>query len=148
MLWLSVFAVAWWSASLLWWLVLDEWLAANPGPLLTTLMIIRNLTCGVLMTKLITAPMQTWFKNSPYLIAKSLVGEEAEICSYDATPEHGQAKFKTGAAPLLLNVRTDGPHLLKGTRVWITYYDSDRRIYLVSPTTTDSTQSLFNGNAS
>ena len=68
--------------------------------------------------------------------SKSLIGKEAEISSYEATSEHGQVKYKTDAAPLLLNVRTDGPHLEKGTRVWITHYDPKRRVYIVSATTT------------
>jgi hypothetical protein len=78
-----------------------------------------------------------WFADSGSVDSKSLIGQEAEICSYDATPENGQAKFKTGASPLLLNVRTDVPRLEKGTRVWITHYDSVKRVYHVSPTTTD-----------
>jgi len=147
-LWLCVFAITWWGASITWWLALDDWLVKDPGPLLTAVLVVRNLACGVFLTKFITAPMQGWFQNTPQLNAQSLLGSEAEICSYDATPEHGQAKFKTGAAPLLLNVRTDGPHLPKGTRVWITYYDSQRRVYLVSPTTTDDSQSLSHGNTS
>ncbi len=147
-LWLSVFAIAWWGSSITWWFALDDWLLKQPGALLTTGLIARNVVCGLLLTKFITAPMQGWFQTTPQLNAQSLLGAEAEICSYDATPEHGQAKYKTGAAPLLLNVRTDGPHLCKGTRVWITYYDSQRRVYLVSPTTTESSQSLSSGKTS
>lgn len=148
-LWLSVFAIAWWGISVLGWFLLDDWLVGKPGRLMTAGLIVRNLVGGLILTKYVTAPMQGWFRNSPHLDAPSLLGAEAEIASYDATPEHGQAKFRTGGAPLLLNVRTDGPHLPKGTRVWITYYDSKRRIYLVSPTTTnDSSPSLSHGNES
>jgi len=79
--------------------------------------------------------MRGWFLANSFE-SKSLIGQEAEISSYDASPENGQVKFKTNGAPLLLNVRTDGPHLAKGTRVWITHYDSTKRLYIVSPTTT------------
>ena len=147
-LWLGVFAITWWTVSVVWWLVLDDWLAHDPGPVVTFGMIARNLICALPLTKWFTQPMQGWFQSSQGLTAKSLIGAEAEICSFDATPENGQAKFKTDAAPLLLNVRTDGPHLTKGTRVWITYYDSQRRIYLVSPTTTDSTSPNSHGPTS
>jgi len=138
MLWLGVFAISWWSVSLVWWLSLDDWLTPNPSSLVTIGLIARNVICTLPMVKLLTTPMQGWFANTNQLNSKSLIGQEAEISSYDATPENGQAKYKTGAAPLLLNVRTDGPHLTKGTRVWITHYDTKKHIYLVSPTTTDS----------
>ncbi|MFN7733080.1 MAG: hypothetical protein ACK5OB_14370 [Pirellula sp.] len=147
-LWLSVFALTWWATSVTWWFTVDPWIVAKLGPFANIVLIARNIAFGLLLTKILTAPMQGLFRNTPQLNAKSLVGEEAEICSYDATPQHGQAKFKTDGAPLLLNVRTDGPHLPKGTRVWITYYDSEHRVYLVSPTTTDSFPSPLNGNAS
>jgi hypothetical protein len=67
-----------------------------------------------------------------------LIGEEAEIWSYDATVSHGQARFKTDGAPLLLNVKTDGPTLVKGTKVWIAHYDETTRVYIVSATTTNN----------
>ncbi len=139
LLWLGVFTLTWWTTSVAWWMVVDEWLFKAPGTLTTALLVVRNIACALPLTKLLTQPMVKLFSDTSSLDSKSLIGEEAEICSFDATPENGQAKYKTGAAPLLLNVRTDGPHLIKGTRVWITHYDPNRRIYLVSPTTTDST---------
>lgn len=147
-LWISVFALTWWATSVTWWLTVDPWLAAKLGPFSTIVLIVRNIVIGLLLTKVLTAPMQGLFRTTPELNAKSLVGEECEICSYDATPEHGQAKYKTGAAPLLLNVKTDGPHLPKGSKVWITYYDAEHRVYLVTPTSSGSFQSLSDGNAS
>lgn len=141
LLWLGVFALCWWSLSVAWWMAVDDWLVDNPSGLMTTLLVVRNLACALPLTKFLTQPMVGLFADTGSLDSKSLIGEEAEICSYDATPENGQAKYKTGAAPLLLNVRTDGPHLIKGTRVWITHYDALKRVYLVSPTTTDSPSS-------
>jgi hypothetical protein len=141
LLWLGVFSLTWWAGSLLWWLSLDNWLFPQSGGIVTSLLVARNLACALPITKLITQPMQGWFKDSGHIESKTLIGAEAEICSYDATPTNGQAKYRTGSAPLLLNVRTDGTHLIKGTRVWITHYDPRTRIYLVSPTTTDSSTS-------
>jgi hypothetical protein len=135
-LWLGIFSICWWSVSIAWWMFLDEWMVPNLGLFTVPPLIVRNFTIGLAATKLITQPMRNWFVVTPGLSSKSLIGAEAEICSYDATPENGQAKYKTGASPLLLNVRTDGPHLAKGTKVWITHFDSRRRIYIVSPTTT------------
>jgi Protein of unknown function (DUF1449) len=141
LLWIGVFSLTWWASSLIWWLAIDDWMFPQSGVITTSLLIVRNLACALPITKIITHPMKGWFTETGHMDSKSLIGAEAEICSYDATPTNGQAKYRTGAAPLLLNVRTDGPHLFKGTKVWITHYDSRTRIYLVSPTTTDSTPS-------
>lgn len=136
-LWAGIFTLAWWSFSILIWVSFDSTFFNDPGFVAVGAMILRNLTLGLLSTKLITQPMRGWFDTNE-LTSVSLVGQEAEICSFDATPENGQVKYKTSGAPLLLNVRTDGPHLPKGTRVWLTHYDTQKRIYIVSATTTTS----------
>ncbi len=137
-LWAGIFTLDWWAASILLWNTLDVAYFKEPGSFIISMLIVRNLILGLLATKLITQPMRGLFDTTE-LSSVSLVGEEAEISSLDATPESGQVKFKTGSAPLLLNVRTDGPHLPKGTRVWLTHYDKQKRIYIVSATTTTST---------
>jgi hypothetical protein len=136
-LWAGIFTISWWSASILFWVVIDTALVNDPNFFAVSMMITRNLVLGLLTTKAITQPMRGWFETKE-LTSVSLVGQEAVISSFDATPENGQAKFKTDGAPLLLNVRTDGPHVPKGTRVWLTHYDDKKRIYIVSATTTTS----------
>jgi Protein of unknown function (DUF1449) len=135
--WLSIFSIVWWSLSFTFWLGFDrDWLGDANG-FLTVALVARNLLISLPITKVCTQPLRGWI-NTPPMQSKSLIGQEAEISSYEASPEGGQAKYKTGAAPLLLNVKTDGPHLSKGTRVWITHYDLNRKIYIVSATTTSS----------
>ena len=134
-LWLSIFSLVWWTVSIGLFLAVDRTILGSPAWIISSLFVVRNLAISLPITKLCTQPMRGWFSTT-HFESKSLIGEEAEISSYDATPENGQVKFKTDAAPLLLNVRTDGPHLVKGTRVWITHYDPKRRIYIVSATTT------------
>ncbi len=136
-LWAGIFTLCWWSVSVLIWVAVDTSLFKEPGTPVILLMIARNLVLSLLATKVITQPMRGWFDTNE-LTSVSLVGQEAEISSFDATPENGQVKFKTDGAPLLLNVRTDGPHLPKGTRVWLTHYDQQKHIYIVSATTTTS----------
>jgi len=136
-MWAGIFTISWWSVSILIWVIIDTALVKEPGFLAVSMMITRNVVLGLLATKAITQPMRGWF-DTKELTSVSLVGQEAEISSFDATPENGQAKFKTDGAPLLLNVRTDGPHVPKGTRVWLTHYDSKKRVYIVSATTTTS----------
>jgi hypothetical protein len=135
--WLSIFSIVWWSVSFALWLGFDrDWLG-DSNWFLSAVLVGRNFLISLPLTKLCTQPLRGWI-NTPPMHSKSLIGQEAEISSYEATSEGGQAKYKTGAAPLLLNVKTDGPHLSKGTRVWITHYDPNRKIYIVSATTTSS----------
>lgn len=133
MIWLCIFSLLWWSISVLSFLTVDVPLLGQPGTLWSIVLVARNLVVAGLLTKLITRPLRGWtFSES--ISSQSLIGQECEICSLEATSEYGQVRFKTDGAPLLLNVRTDGPDLPKGTRVWITHYDAVRRAYIVSPT--------------
>ncbi len=136
--WGGVFTIAWWVVSIVGWYVCDVHLFGKEVEWFwSTLLIMRNIAIALVATKFITQPMRNWFANHE-LVARDLVGEEVLIISYDASPTHGQARFKTDGAPLLLNIRTDGPILPKGTRVWITHYDIAKRIYIVSATTTST----------
>lgn len=134
-LWMGSLAVIWWFLSAaLWSLVDSRFLETSPGWLWSSLLVGRNLLISIPLTKLITQPMKGWFVTER-LDAQSLIGQECQISSTEATTDFGQVKFKTEGSPLLLNVRTDGPNLAQGARVWITHYDSKRRVYIVSPTT-------------
>lgn len=137
LVWLGIFAITWWTVSIVLWLFLDSALVPGPGWLASSVLVVKNLLISLPLTKLFTGPMRGWFRHEK-IGARSLLGQECEISSLEASPESGQVKFKTDGAPLLLNVRTDGPHLARGTRVWITHYDARRRVYIVSPTGTKS----------
>ncbi len=133
MIWLSIFALLWWSVSVIGLMAFDLPIFGKPGPWLSILCLIRNILIALGLTKLVTRPFRGWYLSES-IVSQSLVGQECEICSLEATSQYGQVRFKTDGAPLLLNVRTDGPDLPKGTRVWITHYDAARRAYIVSPT--------------
>lgn len=137
LLWLGAFSVIWWFVSAMLWVLVDSKLFSPPGWTWSSLLIVKNLAISIPLTKLITNPMRGWFETE-HISAHSIVGQECSISSLQATPEFGQVKLKTDGSPLLLNVRTDGPHLARGARVWITHYDSKRRVYVVSSTGTDS----------
>ena len=132
-LWMAVLAVFWWVLSASTWILIDSKFIAEPGWIWSSLLIVKNLALAVPLTKLATSPMKHWFVTEQ-LNAHNLVGQECEISSLEASPSFGQVKYRTEGAPLLLNVRTDGAHLAKGTKVWITHYDAARRQYIVSPT--------------
>ena len=142
-LWMGTFAVIWWFVSAVLWTLVDVRFFSPPSLLWSSLLILKNLAIALPITKVLTSPMKHWFVREN-LDAISIIGQECQISSHDATPAFGQAKFKTDGSPLLLNVRTDGPHLAQGTRVWITHYDAKRRLYIVSPTGAHGT--LFDSN--
>ena len=136
-LWMGTLAVIWWFISASLWSLVDVRWFNPPGWLGSMLLIARNLAVALPLTKLATQPMRGWFVTE-HLDAQSLIGRECQISSSVASTEFGQVKLKTSGAPLLLNVRTDGPSLIRGTHVWITHYDAKRRLYIVSPTTASS----------
>ncbi len=139
-LWMGALGVIWWFVSGVLWSLIDVHFFSRPGWLWSGLLVVRNLALAVPLTKLATSPMRGWFATER-IDSLSLIGQECQISSSVATPEFGQVKFKTEGSPLLLNVRTDGPHLAQGARVWITHYDAKRRLYTVSPTTVATTAS-------
>lgn len=137
MIWGCVLAIAFWAISLASWLFVESrFFEASPSILWTVLLSAKSLILAILATKFITRPMQRWFVVEK-ITARNLVGQECTISSLEATPDFGQVKYKTEGAPLLLNVRTDGEHLAKGTQVWITHYDAKKRVYIVTPTGTN-----------
>ena len=136
-IWLCLFSVIWWTLSALLWSLVDSSFFSETGLFWASILVIRNLILGGLATKVVTQPIRTNFSfTTQSTVPQNLIGKECVISSTEATPEFGLVKFPTGGAPLLLNVRTDGVHLPRGTPVWITHYDATRRVYIVSPTTT------------
>jgi Protein of unknown function (DUF1449) len=135
--WACIFSIIWWTFSALAWLTVDGKIFTDPGKFWSSILVIRNLIVACFLTKVVTNPLKRAFNFEASVNApQSLIGKECEISSSEATPDFGLVKFPTGGAPLLLNVRTDGVHIPKGTPVWITHYDAKRRVYIVSPTTT------------
>ena len=131
-IWFCLFALIWWCVSLAAWLGLDRLYVSEPGLIWSSLLTIRNLAVALPLTKFCTNPLRSLVADDE-ISSNTLIGKECIISSGQAGPDFGQAKVRTDAAPLLLNVRTDGRYLAKGARVWITYYDERRRTYLVSP---------------
>lgn len=130
-IWFCIFALVWWSVSLAAWLAIDRLYTSSPALWLSTLLTVRNLIIALPLTKLLTNPLRALATRTEHS-SETLIGKECEISSGQAGPEFGQAKLHTDAAPLLLNIRTDGSYLAKGARVWITHYDERRRTYLVT----------------
>jgi hypothetical protein len=137
-IWGGVFAVSYWTVTYLLWHGFDS-NRYEPTLLPSLLLTIRNLVIGVAVTKMLTQPMVKHFVAPPSYTQHRIIGATCEVCTTEATPDFGQAKFRTNAAPLLLNVRTDGPHISKGQEVQIIgFHDKDKRIYKVAPLSSEN----------
>lgn len=130
-IWGGIFTVAFWMVSYYLWHNFDS-NQYGPSWLSSTLLSVRNLVIAVAITKGITQPILGQFIDPPSYTNRIILGATCEICTHEATPEFGQAKFRTDASPLLLNVQTDGANIPKGTEVRIIGYDKDKRVYKVT----------------
>nr|AKB95194.1 hypothetical protein [uncultured bacterium] len=136
-IWGATFAFSYWIVSYLLWHGFD---ADRYSPTLipSLLLSLRNVVIATAMTKGLTEPLLGYFIAGPSYDEANLIGATCEVSTTEATPDFGQAKFRTNAAPLLLNIRTDGPHVAKGTEVKIIGFDRSKRIYTVTQLTLET----------
>lgn len=130
-LWLSAFTVSFWAVSYFLWYGFD---VRRYSPTLVTSLLLtaRNVVIATTVTKFVTEPLSRLFVPPPQYSPSTLIGQHCTVSTSEVNESFGQAKFRTDAAPLLLNIRTDGEHLAKGTRVQIIAFDADRRLYKVT----------------
>jgi len=131
-LWLGCFAVFQWSIAYGLWHY-SEFERYQPTLIESAILAGRNAIIAALATKLVTGPFVPYLAAAPTYNEDTIIGERCTVCSGEATPSFGQAKYNTGSAPLLLNIRTDGPTLTKGSVAIIVSYDTERRLYTVTP---------------
>jgi hypothetical protein len=139
MIWVTIFGFFWWTASLLIWQFHDY---ANQVEGIWSIapIVLRNMVIAVVGTKFATEPMRKFFDHTDNYKPADLVGRACHITTYEATTESGQAKLKTDAAPLLIDVRTDGEVLSKGESATIVDVDLDANIYFITKTDTEVSQ--------
>jgi hypothetical protein len=133
-IWGGLFACLNWLLAYILWNAFDS-ARHEPTLLVSSLLAIRNAVMAVVITKVTTSPLEPYFGKGSVYSEQTLIGQSCVVSSGEATPKFGQAKYDTGGAPLLLNIRTDGPHLRKGTVVRIISFDPCKRIYSVVPDT-------------
>lgn len=131
MVWASLFGISLWAVSMLLWFYRDL-RVYEPGTWNDLLYLVRNTAIAAVLTKLATQPMIPWFEHREAFTIDDLIGNQVVISSGEATPDFGQARFETGGAPMLLDVRTVDGHFAKGDRAEIVDYDPDTRTYLIS----------------
>ena len=134
--WGGAFTVAFWGLSYGLWHQYDinrysaEWLPSS-------MLALRNMVLAIGITKVITQPLLNYFIPTPRYDQANLLGETCEISTSQADGEFGQAEYQTEAAPLLLNIRTDGSVIPKGSRAMIVDFDPKKRIFIVTPIPTE-----------
>lgn len=127
MIWLSIFALSLWIISVSWH---DP--SYNENNWLAMQVLVRNVTLALVATKVITQPLLQFAQKSEIRKSADLLGKVCVISTSDATERHGQAKFHTEGAPLLLHVRTrEGKSLTKGELARIVDFDPANLIYYV-----------------
>ena len=130
-IWFGAFTVIFWTISYGLWHGFDS-SSHEPLWIPSILLGIRNGVLAIIVTKYATQPAVGKFLPEPGYDKERLLGATCEISSIKASPTFGQAKFRTNAAPLLLNVRTKGTEIPKGTEVRIVDFDHIKRIYTVT----------------
>ncbi|MEM6471284.1 MAG: hypothetical protein AAF802_17110 [Planctomycetota bacterium] len=130
-LWVGIFAMLYWTFSYGLWHTFDS-SHYSPAIIPSVLLGIRNFVMAVVATKIATQPFVDKFQPQPGYNKDRLLGATCEISSIAASPTFGQAKFRTNAAPLLLNVRTTEKEIPKGTEVRIIDFKPSERLYIVT----------------
>jgi hypothetical protein len=130
-LWLGCFSIFYWLISYCLWTFYESD-RYQPTLAESAFLAIRNAIIAALATKLVTGPLVPYLGEGVGYNEETMIGERCIISSIEATPAFGQAKFATGGAPLLLNIRTDGSTLVKGEAAIIIAYDTERRLYTVT----------------
>ncbi len=125
-LWGSVFAIAFWTISMLW--RSPEQATAIFG---IATIVVRNGAVALLPTKLLTQPLRGKFEPIEPEAAEELIDSIGVVTTAEVSPGGGQARFASAASPLLLNVRSAQTVLAKGEQVRIVNYDPSTHIYTV-----------------
>ncbi|MCA9121813.1 MAG: hypothetical protein H6822_07010 [Planctomycetaceae bacterium] len=125
-IWISVFAIAFWTISMLW-----RSPEGATAVLTIVAMVVRNGAVALLPTKVLTQPLRGKFEPIEPKEAADLIDHVGVVTTAEVTPRGGQARFDSAASPLLLNVRSAQTVLAKGEQVRIVDYDSASQIYTV-----------------
>lgn len=127
--WLSFLFLFMWFLSL----VLNEKWNPSHSTLQTFILLLPNLVGSLVITKLVTIPVARLFKAmaDSDTEAEVVIGRTGTVCSIEADETYGQLEITANGAPLLINVRTQGGTLVKGTKAKITAAGPDNAFYFI-----------------
>jgi hypothetical protein len=101
------------------------------------LLFIPNLLIGLFLTKLITSPLKSVFKDTPneFETNRHLIGQTCTILLSAQDQKLGQAEVAAAkGAPLLLMVKTtEGNKMARGEKGLIIDYDKNNHTFLIEP---------------
>jgi hypothetical protein len=126
MFWLSLFALSFWTVSML--IDLGRTFTGTAELLAA---VARNGGISLLAAKILSQPFRGKFDPREANRVEDILGKTCTIKTSEATADFGQALYETGEAPLLLNVKTHGERLVQGELAEIFDYDPHLRIYFV-----------------
>ncbi|QDU56933.1 OB-fold-containig protein [Aeoliella mucimassa] len=135
-IWLACFGLFWWSLSLILWVFFDgqpEDLTFWGGAIL----VFRNAGISLLGAKGLTEPLREMFDETEQYTPQKLIGRLCEVSTYEVTDQGGQARIKTDAAPLLIDVRTEDDPLHKGDIATVVAYDAATKTYQIKQPPTE-----------
>jgi hypothetical protein len=114
-------------------LVLNQVWNPSQNTLQAFILILPNLIGSLIITKLVTIPVAKLFKAmaDSDTEAEVVIGRTGTVCSIEADETYGQLEITANGAPLLINVRTQGGTLAKGTRAKITAAGPDNAFYFI-----------------
>ncbi|MFG0289331.1 MAG: DUF1449 domain-containing protein [Rhodopirellula sp. JB044] len=132
MVWLTVFSLFFWVLSYVLWFEFD--VRRYPATFVSSLLLtIRNGVIAVVLTRFMTSPLHRLLVPPTHYHASSLIGGVAVVETSSVDSTFGRARYSTNAAPLLIDIRTSGDPIKKGTPVRIMTYDEDAKVYHVEP---------------
>lgn len=106
----------------------------HPGWLIGLGVLLAALLVALPLTSLLVRPLGGLFVVHQARRHEDLLGRECTVETGRADNKFGQARLEDGGAGLLLQIRCDGPGVLKrGDRALLLYWDEARQAYAVEP---------------
>lgn len=114
-------------------LVLNQVWNPSQSTLQAFILLLPNLISSLVITKIVTIPVARLFKAmaDSDTEAEEVIGRTGVVCSMEADETYGQLEITANGAPLLINVRTQGGTLVKGTQAKITAAGPDNAFYFI-----------------
>jgi hypothetical protein len=128
MVWMTFLSVSFLAASV----AVDQWkelnVEATNGDI--AIRVLLNLVAGLAITKIITQPMRSWFKEE-FFEPSDIVGASGTT-RITTGPVRGKVFIERQAGDLFSEARTAGESIPNGTRVTVVGYDSEQKMYIVA----------------
>ena len=140
MLWASIFAVAFFFASL----GVERYqpLTAEAATGVIAIRVIWVMGVGALGTKFITQPMRGWFKEH-ILNPHEFIGKQATTRITTHTTR-GKIFIERKEGDLISEARTAGKEIPNGTRVTVVSYDETQKVYMVAESRSTGEETMNN----